>query len=133
MKYVLDTNICIYIIKKKPQAVINKITKVNVEDLYISSITYAELFFGVLNSEYVEKNRVALALFLSNISVLNFDKQAAEAYGEIRTDLEKKGVPIGERDMLIASNAKALGYTLVTNNEREFNRIKGLKVENWVK
>lgn len=133
MKYVLDTNICIYIIKKKPKKVFDIIKKMNSEDLFISSITYAELTFRVEKSDFAERNRVALALFLSNINILDFDKGAAEKYGKIRADLEKDGLLIGERDMLIAANTLSLGYTLVTNNEREFKRVKGLKVENWVK
>ena len=79
----------------------------------------------------VEKNRVALALLLANIEIMNFDSLAAESYGKVRADLEKRGTPIGPLDMMIAGHAKSLGYTIVTNNIKEFKRVKDLKLENW--
>ena len=91
----------------------------------------AELVHGVEKSKAIEKNRVALALLLANIEIMNFDSLAAESYGKIRADLEKAGTPIGPLDMMIAGHAKALGYTMVTNNTKEFERVKGLKLENW--
>lgn len=131
MKYMLDTNICIYCIKKKPPEVINKFLQYNPEDICISSITYAELIHGIQKSQAVEKNRVALALFLSPIQILDFDTEAAEVYGKIRADLEKKGTPIDPMDMLIAGHAQAKNLILVTNNTREFNRVNDLIVEDW--
>ena len=131
MRYMLDTNICIYAIKSKPKQVLNRLQEHDPKDLCISSITYAELAYGVEKSEAIEKNRVALALLLANIEIMNFDSLAAESYGEIRANLEKEGTPIGPLDMMIAAHAKSLAYTVVTNNIKEFKRIKGLKLENW--
>lgn len=101
------------------------------QDICVSSITYAELTYGVEKSQMVEKNRLALALMLSNIEIIAFDMEAAECYGKIRAELESQSNQIGALDMLIASIAKAHNYTLVTNNVKEFSRIKGLKIENW--
>ena len=129
----LDTNICIYAINHKPMYLVEKLREHYNDDFCISSITFSELMYGITKSKYVEKNKVALSLFLSNIRIIDFDAKAAEEYGIIRTDLEKQGTPIGSFDMLIAAHAKADNYILVTNNEREFKRIKGLKVENWIK
>lgn len=131
MKYMLDTNICIFAIKHRSDVVIKKILSLEPEELCISAITYAELMHGVEKSMAVGRNRVALSLFLSPITILDFDGKAAEEYGRIRAALEKKGTPIGPMDMLIASHAKAEGLTLVTNNTREFNRVEGLDVEDW--
>ncbi len=132
MRYMLDTNICIYAIKKKPEKVFQKLRKLEPKDVCISSITYAELVCGVEKSEAVERNRLALALLLANIEILNFDAHAADEYGKIRADLEKRGIPIGPLDMLIAGHARSLGYTVVTNNIREFSRVENLKTENWM-
>ena len=131
MRYMLDTNICIYAIKHKPEQVFMRLQEHDPIDICISSVTYAELVHGVEKSKAIEKNRVALALLLANIEIMNFDSLAAESYGEIRADLEKSGTPIGPLDMMIAGHAKALGYTVVTNNTKEFERVKGLKLENW--
>ncbi len=132
MKYMLDTNICIFVIKHKPENVIRKFIEHNPEDLCISSITYAELMHGVEKSQARERNRLAIALFLSPISIVDFDALAAEEYGRIRADLEAQGKPIGPMDMLIAGHAKSKGLILVTNNTREFTRVEGLTVEDWV-
>lgn len=131
MRYMLDTNICIYLIKHKPERVFHRLQQHDPSDICISSVTYAELMHGVEKSQAVEKNRLALTLLLANIEILDFDSSAAEAYGKIRADLEKRGTPIGPLDLMIAGHAKALGYTVVTNNVREFERVDGLKVENW--
>lgn len=131
MKHMLDTNICIYVIKHKPAAVIKRFLEHRPEDMCVSSITYAELMHGVEKSQAVEKNRMAISLFLSAIKVLEFDGYAAEEYGRVRADLERKGTPIGPMDMLIAGHAKSGGYILVTNNTREFVRVDGLMVEDW--
>ncbi len=133
MKYMLDTNICIYAIKHKPDTVIKKFLSHNPDELCISAITYAELMYGVEKSMAVERNRVAMFLFLSPITILGFDGQAAEEYGRIKAELEKKGTPIGPIDTLIAGHAKSRGLILVTNNTREFSRVAGLTVEDWAR
>lgn len=132
MTYMLDTNICIYMIKQKPRQVIEKVRSMNKSDLCISSITYSELLYGAEKSLNVAKNLLALTMFLSNIEILPYDENASLDYGFIRANLEKKGNPIGPLDMLIASHAKSLKMTLVTNNVKEFERVSGLKIENWV-
>jgi len=132
MKYMLDTNICIYAIKHKPKQVFKRLLEHDPTDICISSVTYAELIHGVEKSQSIEKNRLALTLLLANIEIMGFDSMAAESYGKIRAELEKSGRPIGPLDMMIAGHAKALGYTLVTNNTKEFERVAGLNLENWV-
>lgn len=132
MRYMLDTNICIYAIKHKPPQVFQKLQEHDPEEVCISSVTYAELVHGVEKSQSIEKNRLALSLLLSNIEILDFDARAAEEYGKIRATLERTGNPIGPLDMMIAGHAKALGYTVVTNNFGEFQRIKDLSLANWV-
>lgn len=131
MKYMLDTNICIYAIKHKPNSVIERFLSHDPEELCISTITYAELMHGVEKSMAVERNRIAMSLFLSPITILRFDELAAEEYGRIKAELEKKGTPIGPMDTLIASHAKSRGLIIVTNNTREFNRVVGLTAEDW--
>ena len=131
MRYMLDTNICIYAIKHKPEQVFQRLQEHEPSEICISSVTYAELVHGVEKSRSVEKNRVALALLLANIEIMSFDSLAAESYGKVRADLEKAGTPIGPLDMMIAGHAKSLGYIVVTNNTKEFERVKGLKLENW--
>ena len=133
MRYMLDTNICIYVIKHKPESVFRKLKKIKPEDVCISSITYAELAYGVEKSSQPERNRLALSMMLSSIEIVAFDDSAADEYGEIRAGLERKGTPIGSLDMLIAAHARSLGCTLVTNNTKEFCRVEGLEVVNWVK
>ena len=131
MRYMLDTNICIYLIKNKSECVLKKLQEHEYSEICISSVTYAELVHGVEKSQAVEKNRLALAILLANIEIMNFDTLAAEEYGKIRADLEKAGTPIGPMDMMIAGHAKSLGYTIVTNNTKEFMRVSGLLIENW--
>lgn len=131
MKYMLDTNICIYVIKKMPPSVIQRFLEHDVRDICVSSITFAEMMHGVEKSQAKERNRIAYILFMSALTVLDFDSAAAQEYGRIRADLETKGTPIGPMDMLIAAHAKSQGLTLVTNNTREFVRVEGLALENW--
>lgn len=131
MRYMLDTNICIYAIKHKPEKVFRKLKEVDPEDVCVSSVTYAELMHGVEKSAAVERNRLALSMLLANIEILNFDADAAVCYGKIRAGLAKKGTPIGPLDMMIAGHAMSMGYTLVTNNVKEFLRVSDLKMENW--
>ena len=131
MRYMLDTNICIYAIKHKPEKVFQKLQEVDPEDVCVSSITYAELMHGVEKSAAIEKNRLALSILFANIEILNFDVDAANCYGKIRADLEKKGTPIGPLDMMIAGHTMSKGYIVVTNNVKEFSRVPNLKIENW--
>jgi tRNA(fMet)-specific endonuclease VapC len=132
MKYLLDTNICIYIIKNKPIQVLNRFKSCSLDDIGISSITLSELQYGIEKSNFVKKNQEALEEFTLCLDVLPFDSQAAREYGKIRTELEKKWNIIGALDMLIAAHAQALGIILVTNNLKEFKKVPGLKVESWV-
>lgn len=132
MKYMLDTNICIYAIKHRPEAVIKAFLAHDPDELCVSSITYAELMYGVEKSAVPERNRLAITMFLSPLSILEFDALAAEQYGSIRAELERKGTPIGSMDLLIAAHAKSEHLILVTNNTREFFRVEGLQVEDWV-
>ena len=132
MKYMLDTNICIYAIKNKPEKVLNTLKEKLNDGICISAITLAELAHGVEKSAAREKNRAALLRFLTILTVLPFDDLAAAEYGEVCADLQRKGTPIGTMDMLIAAHAKTEGLILVTNNTREFERVDGLNLENWV-
>lgn len=131
MKYLLDTNICIAIMKKKPELPLKRIQACSVGEVGISSITVAELRFGATKSQASSRAHQALDLFLLPLDVAAFDEEAAHAYGSVRAQLEKKGTPIGPLDTLIAAHAIALGIVLVTNNTREFRRVKGLTVEDW--
>ena len=128
----LDTNIIIYAKNARPEAVLQRFRQYQPGDLCVSSITMAELEYGACNSNKPLQNRLALLTFLSNIDVLPFDADAARSYGEIRYDLKSKGQLIGANDMLIAAHAKSLGYTLITNNTGEFQRVEGLLLENWM-
>lgn len=131
--YLLDTNICIFIINKRPARVLEKLYKRRNERLFISSITVGELQYGVYHSSAVESNRIALAEFLTQFELLDFNSAAAEYYGIIRAQLQSKGQIIGPYDMLIAAQALANDLILVTNNQREFQLIKQLKLEDWKK
>ena len=132
MMYMLDTNICIYIIKQKPKSVIDKFKKMKNANICISSITYSELLYCAEKSSNIAKNLLALTMFLSNIEILSYDESASVDYGIIRAKLEKQGKIIGPLDMLIAAHAKSLNITLVSNNLKEFERVDGLRIENWV-
>ena len=133
MKYLLDTNFCIYLIKKKPTSVLKKLQKCRISNIGISSITLSELEYGVEKSTLFEKNKIALLEFLAVIDIYPFDEVAARRYGTIRAHLEKQGKVMGPFDMLIAAHAKALDVILVTNNMKEFKRVPDLKIENWVR
>lgn len=132
MKYMLDTNICICLIKRRPAEVVRRFLAQDPAELCISAVSYAELMHGVEKSQAPHKNRLALSLLLSPLAILPFDGRAAEEYGRIRAALERRGAPIGPMDLLIAAHARAAGLTVVTNNTREFDRVDGLTVENWV-
>ena len=131
MQYLLDTNICIYLIKQKPEKVIARFQTLSISDIGISSITVAELEYGVYKSQQQEKNKNALMQFLLPLEIIEFSQDAAVIYGYMRSDLESKGLVIGPMDMLIAAHAMSLDITLVTNNIREFSRIPKLSLENW--
>jgi tRNA(fMet)-specific endonuclease VapC len=133
MKYLLDTNICIYIIKKKPAQVFKKLMPLAISDVGISTITLSEMEYGIEKSEMPEKNRIALFEFLTPIEICSFDDLAAKKYGVLRASLERKGKLIGSLDMLIAAHAQSLGLILVTNDEKGFRNISDLKIENWTK
>ena len=133
MEYLLDTNICIYIIKKKPEIVLEKFKTFPLGSIGISAITLAELQYGIRKSSNPDKNMMALNQFIIPLEIIDFDYRATIEYGIIRAKLEKKGTPIGPLDTLIGAHALGLGLTIVTNNEKEFERIEGLKIENWAK
>ena len=132
MKLMLDTSICIAIIKQKPAEILQKFGAYQVGDICISSVTLAELRYGVAKSQYQEKNQAALDEFILPLVMADFDEAAALVYGVIRATLEKKGTPIGALDTMIGAHALNLNLTLVTNNTKESNRILGLKVIDWI-
>ena len=133
MKYMLDTNICIYIIKQKPQKVINRFRQAKVSEIGVSSITLSELEYGVIKSANPEQNKLALTQFVAPIEIPAYDDAAAQHYGRVRAYLERQGTPIGSLDLLIAAHALSLNAVLITNNEKEFKRVSDLKIENWAK
>lgn len=131
MIYMLDTNICIYIINNKSHQVFERFRKYSLNQIAISSISAAELAFGVEKSGSM-RNRQALEKFLAPLDILAFSEQSIWHYAQLRHQLQQQGTPIGSLDILIAAHALSLDATLVTNNLQEFSRIKGLKLENWV-
>jgi tRNA(fMet)-specific endonuclease VapC len=133
MKYMLDTNICIYIIKQKPQKVIDRFRQAKVSEIGVSSITLSELEYGVIKSLNPEQNKLALTQFVAPIEIPAYDDAAAQHYGKVRAYLERQGTPIGSLDMLIAAHALSLNAVLITNNEKEFKRVSKLQIENWAK
>jgi len=132
MRYMLDTNICIALIKRKPPKALRRFDRLSAGDVGISTITLAELRYGIAKSQHVEKNRQALEEFLLPLEVADFDEKAASAYGAVRADLEDAGRLIGPLDTQIGAHTLSLDTVLVTDNTTEFRRIKGLKVENWL-
>jgi len=131
MKFLIDTNICIYIMNNHPPEVFQKFKNIQVGDIGISSITVSELHYGVSKSKRIEKNMKRLEEFLVPFEVLPYDENSSKNYGWIRSHLEKQGNFIGPLDLLIAAHALSNGLILITNNEKEFKRIKSLKIENW--
>ncbi|MDP1610738.1 MAG: type II toxin-antitoxin system VapC family toxin [Sulfuritalea sp.] len=129
--YLLDTNICIYIRRARPPNVAEHFRTIPPDALAMSSVTFAELVYGARKSQAFAENMQRLLALKQRIRVLPFDDAAAEAYGAIRADLERRGQLIGSNDMLIAAHALSLGVTLVTNNTGEFERVTGLSLENW--
>ena len=133
--FLLDTNICVFIIKNKNENVLKHLKKNKNKGLYISSITLIELEFGIENAnpEYYARNRIALMEFLTLFKIMNFDENAAKEYGKIKKDLKERKCLIGPFDMLIGAHSKSLKMILVTNNTKEFERIKKLTIEDWTK
>ncbi len=131
MKVMLDTDTCIYLTKRRLPSILNRLAEYRVGDVGISVVTLAELEYGVSKSTDPERNQQALNEFLLPLEIAPFDRSACSYYGRIRTALERKGSPIGSMDLLIAAHALSLSILLVTNNEKEFRRVPGLRVENW--
>jgi len=130
--YMLDTDICSYIIKDRPQQVYQHFAKHDMADICISMVTYAELNYGVEKSSSSKINSDVIAKFVAHLTIVPWDEDAAECYGSVRAVLERRGTPIGAVDMMIAAHAKSLDITLVTNNQKHFNKVAGLKLENWM-
>lgn len=131
LKYMLDTNMVIYVIKRKPLSVMTLFNQ-NAGKLCVSSITVAELYYGVEKSDFPAKNSQVIEDFLSRLIILPYTAKAASHYGHIKAELNRKGTPIGENDLHIAAHARSEGLMLVTNNLREFERVNGLLTENWL-
>ena len=129
--FLIDTNICIYAIKKQPKEVLKKLSENFSDGIHISALTVAELEFGVSNSQYPEKNRIALLEFLSIFDILPFEEKDAVPYGDIKSKLHKIGNIIGPIDLLLAAQAISNDLIFVTNNTKEFSRIVNLKIEDW--
>ena len=132
MKYLLDTNICIYILNNRYKNILERIEREGIEEIAISSMTLSELAYGIEKSSKPEENRVALMEFLLPFKILNYNQRDAYTYGNIRAVLEKKGTVIGNMDMLIGAQAVSRSLIMVTNNIKEFTRIDSLIVENWI-
>ena len=132
MLYLLDTNTCIYFLNRSSERIISQFKKYSPSEIMLSSITVAELFYGAEKSKARKKNWAVVEDFISNFGIVPFDEKSCQTYAKIRASLEKLGVPIGPMDLLIASISLAKNFILVTNNIKEFRRIKGLKLENWV-
>ncbi len=130
--YMLDTDICIYIIKRSPRSALRRLETLRPGDLAMSAITFAELMNGAKKSQRVEANVARLNELAELIEIRPFDKRAAICSGDVRSILEKKGNVIGSNDLLIAAHALSLDWILVTNNEKEFKRVDGLRIENWI-
>lgn len=130
--YMLDTDICIYIIKRKPRSVLKRMEMLQPGELAMSAITFAELMNGAKKSQQIDANVAKLNELAELLKICPSDQKAAISYGDVRSTLEKKGEIIGSNDLLIAAHALSLDLILVTNNEKEFNRVDGLKIENWV-
>lgn len=130
-KYMLDTNICIYTTKNQPPQVRDAFIR-HQDQLCVSTVTAMELIFGAEKSGAPEKNLAVIEAFLARLAVLDYDLPAAQHSGQLRAELQKQGTPIGPYDQMIAGHARSLGLIVVTNNEREFDRVSGLRIENWV-
>lgn len=134
-RFLLDTDTCIYLINRRPRydVILDHVEGKSYGDVVVSSITFAELMYGIAKSRFQRQNRRTARLFFAHFPILPFDQAAAEAYGQIRAGLETRGSPIGPLDTLIAAHAVSVGAAIVTNNTKEFSRVPGLGVENWSK
>lgn len=132
MRYMLDTNICSYILRDRPPSVRRRFEKAGEGNLSISTVVLAELFFGAARHPKCAAIRREITDFVSRITILPWDESAADHYGDIRAALEKKGAPIGAMDMMIAAHARSIGVTLVSNDLSHFEKVVGLKLANWV-
>ena len=130
-RYMLDTDTCSYIMRRSHVAVLKRLAKVPVSDVCISVITKSELLFGVEVSPKRRQDEAALTAFLGYIEVLDFSDKASSHYAKIRADLKARGTMIGANDLFIAAHARSVGLTLITNNTREFKRVRGLSIDNW--
>ena len=133
MRFMLDTNTCVDLIRQRSEPILRRMKGSRPEDLCVSSVTLSELEYGAAKSTNPGRNRLALAEFLSALSVMPYNDAVAPVYGRVRAELEREGTPIGPLDTMIAAHAVCLGLTLVTDNEREFRRVSGLRVQNWAK
>jgi tRNA(fMet)-specific endonuclease VapC len=131
-RYLLDTNICIYLIKKHPPEVLARFQQIQLKQLHIPTITLFELYYGIEKNNSQQRNLAALENFIAPLTIVDFTLDAAKKAAKIRNNLQKSGTPIGAYDIQIAAIATSLNMTLLTNNTREFERVKGLKLENWV-
>ena len=132
MTYLLDTDTCIYVLNKQPPQVAKKFRTIKAENIALSSVTLAELYYGAEKSRLGERNKRALAQFVMALNKADFTSEAAQTYAGLRVYLERSGTPIGPLDTLIAAHALSLEATLVTNNVREFSRVPNLNLENWI-
>jgi tRNA(fMet)-specific endonuclease VapC len=132
MRYMLDTNTCIHIIKYRPDTLCSRLSSLSIDDAGVSSVVAAELWYGVALSQKKKQNEAALRDFFDYVEVLDWPSAAGPIYGQIRAHLKKTGMPIGAMDLLIATHALYLGSVLVTDNTREFGRVEGLRIENWL-
>jgi tRNA(fMet)-specific endonuclease VapC len=133
MAFMLDANTCVDLIRQRNEKVFRRLKQRQPDELCVSSVTLSELEYGAARSSDPARNRLALAEFMTPLRVMPYDDMAAAAYGPLRAELERKGLPIGPLDTLIAAHALSLGMTLVTDNEREFARVAGLRVQNWAR
>lgn len=131
-RYLLDTNICIYLIKKHPPEVLARFQQIQLKQLHISTVTLFELYYGIEKNNSQQRNLAALENFIAPLTIVDFTFDAAIKAAKIRSDLQKQGLPIGAYDIQIAAIALSCNITLLTNNTREFERVNGLKLENWV-
>ncbi len=130
--YMLDTDICAFVLRRSSAVLLERIQQVPIDQQIISIVTLAELLYGVLESNKKKANRAGVDAFVRHVTVKDWSRDAAEHYAEIRSDLKKKGQMIGANDLMIAAHAKSLDATVVTNNVKDFVRVRGLKVENWM-
>jgi tRNA(fMet)-specific endonuclease VapC len=131
MRFMLDTNTCVDLIRRRNDRTLRRMQRYRPDDLCVSSVTLSELEYGAAKSADPQRNRLALAKFMTPLSVLPYDDAVAPVYGRVRAELERTGTPIGPMDTMIAAHALTLGLIVVTDNEREFRRVSELKVQNW--